>query len=152
MTARRPGQPARPAARDGPTERELWHTAYLRNKIVDSRGFDSSRILMLRGGILTSIGNFPEVLSQQILAGIILGGRSGALGHPVEVSFRPKTHTRHIRNSQNSKNFVLEVASTAQHSNRWTGLTGRENWNRERGSHHEITLCSLLGYRQTTFE
>ena len=28
----------------------------LRTKILDFRGFDSSRILILRGGILTSIG------------------------------------------------------------------------------------------------
>ena len=28
-------------------------------KILDFRGFDSSRILVLRGGILMSIGDFP---------------------------------------------------------------------------------------------
>ena len=44
-------------------------------KILDFRGFDSSRILSLSGGILMSIGNFPESLNQRILAGIILGGR-----------------------------------------------------------------------------
>ena len=49
----------------------------LRSKILDSGGFDSSRILMLRGGILMSMGNFPECLSQSILVGIILVGRLG---------------------------------------------------------------------------
>ena len=43
-------------------------TAHLRTKILDFRGFDSSRILILWGGILRSIGNFPESLSQRILA------------------------------------------------------------------------------------
>ena len=38
-------------------------------KILDVRGFDSGRISILRGGVLMSIGNFPEVLSQQILVG-----------------------------------------------------------------------------------
>ena len=42
-----------------------------------SEGFDSSRILILRVGIPRPIGNFPEQLSQGILAGITLVGRSG---------------------------------------------------------------------------
>ena len=41
-------------------------TANLRTKVLDFRGFDSSIILILRGGILMSIGNFPESLSQAI--------------------------------------------------------------------------------------
>ena len=44
-------------------------TANLRTKIPDFRGFDSSRILILRGGILMSMGNSLERLSQAILAG-----------------------------------------------------------------------------------
>ena len=36
-------------------------TANLRTKILDFRGFDSSRILIVRGGILMSIGDFPEI-------------------------------------------------------------------------------------------
>ena len=42
-------------------------TAYTPNpptNIVGFRGLDSSIILILRGGILTPIGNFPESLSQ----------------------------------------------------------------------------------------
>ena len=50
-------------------------TANLRTTILDFRGFDSSRILILRGGLLMSIGNFLESLSQAILVGIILVGR-----------------------------------------------------------------------------
>ena len=51
-------------------------TASLRTKIMDFRGSDSSRILILRGGILRPIGNAPESLSQRIL-GIILKGSLG---------------------------------------------------------------------------
>ena len=36
-------------------------TANLCTKILDFRGFDSSRILISRGGILMSIGDFPEI-------------------------------------------------------------------------------------------
>ena len=52
-------------------------TANLRTKNLDFRGFDSSIILILRGGILRSVRIFLESLSQQILAGIISAGRSG---------------------------------------------------------------------------
>ena len=52
-------------------------TANLHTKILDLRGFDSSIILILRGGIRMSIGNIPESLSQAILIGIILVGRLG---------------------------------------------------------------------------
>ena len=52
--------------------------ANLRTKILDFRGFDSSRILILRDGILVSIGNLQEILSRRILVGIILVGRLGA--------------------------------------------------------------------------
>ena len=45
-------------------------TADLRTKILDFGGFDSGRVLMLRGESLLSIGSFPEILSQRILAGI----------------------------------------------------------------------------------
>ena len=54
-------------------------TANLRAKILNFRGFYSSGILILRGGILMSIGNIPEISSQQILVGIILAGRVGVM-------------------------------------------------------------------------
>ena len=44
-------------------------TPSLPTNIVDFRGFDSSIILILRDGILMSIGDFPESLSQAMLAG-----------------------------------------------------------------------------------
>ena len=50
-------------------------TADLRTKTLDFRGFDSSRILILRGGILMSIGNFPERFSRATFVGMILVGR-----------------------------------------------------------------------------
>ena len=54
-------------------------TADLRAKIQDFSGLDSRIILILMGGILMSIGNFPESLGQAILVGIILVGRFGHL-------------------------------------------------------------------------
>ena len=44
---------------------------------MDFRGFDSSIILILRGGILTPIGDVPESLSQAMLVGTMLVGRLG---------------------------------------------------------------------------
>ena len=54
---------------------EMDHATNLRTEILDFRGFGSSRILILRGGIPRPKGNFPEMLSQGILAGVILVGR-----------------------------------------------------------------------------
>ena len=54
-------------------------TANLRTKILDFRGFDSSRILILKRGILMSKGISPENLSQAILLGL-LGRVLGRLG------------------------------------------------------------------------
>ena len=51
------------------------HTANSPTNIVDFRGFDSSIMLHLRGGILMSMGNLPEVLSQAMLVGTMLVGR-----------------------------------------------------------------------------
>ena len=55
----------------------VWVTANLPTNIVNFGGFDSSIILILRVGILMSIGNFPESLSQAILMGVMLVGRLG---------------------------------------------------------------------------
>ena len=73
----RGGQEARGGGggRVGPTD---WDTANLRTEILDFRGFDSSRILSLRDGILMSVWDFPEMLSQQILVGMIFVGTLGA--------------------------------------------------------------------------
>ena len=53
------------------------NTANLPTNMMDLRGFDSSMILIIRGGILRTKGDFPETLSQAILAGIMLVGRLG---------------------------------------------------------------------------
>ena len=37
-------------------------------KILDFGGLDPSRVLILRGGILRYMGDFPESLSQRIVA------------------------------------------------------------------------------------
>ena len=47
--------------------------------IVEFEGLDSSIILILRGGIPRSIGNFPESLSQAMLVGTMLVGRLGVI-------------------------------------------------------------------------
>ena len=56
----------------------VYDTANLPTNIVDFRGLDPSRILNLRGGILMSVGDFLESLSQAMLVGIMLVGRLGA--------------------------------------------------------------------------
>ena len=61
-------------------ESQRRRTADLWTKILDFSGFDSSRVLSVRGGILLPIGDFPESLSQAILVGIILVGRLGVAG------------------------------------------------------------------------
>ena len=53
------------------------NTPNLPANIVDFGGFDSSIMLFLRGGILMSIGDFPESLSQAMLVGTMLVGRLG---------------------------------------------------------------------------
>ena len=58
----------------------LATTANLRNNIMDFRGFDSSMIFSLRGGIPRPIGDFLESLSRAISVGIMLGGRLAAKG------------------------------------------------------------------------
>ena len=55
--------------------------ANLRTKILDFRWLDSGIILISRGGIPRSIGNFPETWSQAILVGRFLVGRLG-ISHP----------------------------------------------------------------------
>ena len=64
----------------------------VRTEILDFAGFDSSRILVLRGGIPRHTGNFPESVSQQILAGIISVGRLLARRRiPLAAQTRPST-------------------------------------------------------------
>ena len=65
-------------AREGDLDLQFTGAANLRTKILDFRGFDLSRISILTGGILISIGNLLDISSQQNLAGRILVGRLGA--------------------------------------------------------------------------
>ena len=53
---------------------------------MDFRGLDSSVILILRAGIPRPIGDFPEILSQAMLVGMMSVGRSGGLqkAHRIE--------------------------------------------------------------------
>ena len=45
----------------GRLSKEVWGTANLSTKILDFRGLDSSRVLILRGEILMPIGNSQKV-------------------------------------------------------------------------------------------
>ena len=54
-------------------------TANLPTDIVDFAGFNSSIILNLRGGVLMSIGDFRESLSQAMLVGVMLVGGLGVV-------------------------------------------------------------------------
>ena len=69
--------------RPGSTTRPSTCTPNLPTHIVDFGGFDSSIMLILRGGIPRPIGDFPESLSRAMLVGttsvgIMSVGRSGA--------------------------------------------------------------------------
>ena len=52
-------------------------TPNLPTNIVEFTGFDSSIILIQRGGIPRFIGDFPESLSQAMLVGVMLVGGLG---------------------------------------------------------------------------
>ena len=58
------------------------YTANLPSNIVGFKGFDSSTILIQRGGIPRPKGNFPESLSQAMLVGITLVGKLGVPNVP----------------------------------------------------------------------
>ena len=49
---------------------------------MDFRGFDLNIISMLRGGILMSIGDFPEILSQAMLVGCNVSREIGSTELP----------------------------------------------------------------------
>ena len=65
------------------------HTPNLPTNIVDFGGFDSSIILILRGGIPRPIGDFPESLSQAMLVGCDvsreIGRITNTLSHNISV-------------------------------------------------------------------
>ena len=55
----------------------VYSTPNLPTNIVDFRGLDLSIILISRGGILMSIGDFPQSLSRAMLVGTMLVGVLG---------------------------------------------------------------------------
>ena len=57
--------------------KHIRSTPNLPTNIVDFSGFDSSIILIFRGGIPMPIGDFPESLSQAMLVGVMLVRRLG---------------------------------------------------------------------------
>ena len=61
-----------------------YHAANLPTNIADARGFDSRIILIPRGGILVSIGNFQEDLSQAMLVGVMSVGRLGVVYYIIQ--------------------------------------------------------------------
>ena len=64
-------------ARKGWWCKNVTSTANPPTNIVDFGGFDSSIILISRGGIPRPIGDFPQCLSQAMLVGIMSVGRLG---------------------------------------------------------------------------
>ena len=77
-------------ANDGKSESQgSESTANLRTKILDFRGFDSNIILVLRGGILMSIGYFPEVVESTILSRDSFSREIGCTATPTPVTPLP---------------------------------------------------------------
>ena len=75
-------RPHRPVARADASQARtpttnVRQTANLPTNIVDFGGFDSSIILVLRGGILVPTGDFPENMSQAMLVGCNFSRRIG---------------------------------------------------------------------------
>ena len=108
----------------------LAPTANLRTEILELRRFDSSRILILRGGILMSIGDFPESLSQAILVGIMLLGRfvvksprrRRGKGAPTRSDFGRERHSRPSKILKGS--WVSPATHTACSMSRQSSLLG----------------------------
>ena len=87
-----------------PQGRSAVCTANLRTDIMDFRGFDSSIILIIRGGIPRPTGDFPESLSQAILVGIILVGRLGVSYTPHSNNCNNNKKNSNINNNNNNNN------------------------------------------------
>ena len=94
-----------------------YHTPDLPTNIVDFRGFDSSIILKLRGGILGPIGNFTELLSQAMLDVSREIGRNYSYQTPATSHYTP-TIRRHA---------TLRCATRPIHVLRMMKNTGSRN-------------------------
>ena len=66
-------------------------------------------ILILRGGILMPIGDFPKSLSQAILVGIMLVGRLGVLLYLLYCTSRAEPSELHTARFQFGANVVIQV-------------------------------------------
>ena len=77
----------------------------LRTKILDFGGFDSSMTLVLWGGILTPIGDFPESLSQRISVEIISVGILG-------VGRDRHSHTHQAKQIRNNTKYTTNKQAT----------------------------------------
>ena len=67
-------------------------TPNLPTNIVDFGGFDSSIILILRGGILRPIRDVPESLTQAIIVGMMSVGGLGVLQPLPDATWRDTMH------------------------------------------------------------
>ena len=71
---------------------------------MDFGGLDSSGVLILRVRIIISTGNFPEMLSQRISAGIISVGRLDSLrGSSVKIGAIQRRLARFLRKDDTHK-------------------------------------------------
>ena len=98
---RRPRRPPvlRPISHSPPVLQTLTSTLYninickqhstpnLPTNIVGFKGLDPRMMSIQRGGVLTSVGNLPESLSQAMLVGTMLVGRLGVLFGPSMLSY-----------------------------------------------------------------
>ena len=98
--------------------RALRRTANLPAKILDFRGFDSSRLIILSGGILMSIGSFPELSSQQLLVGIILVGRLGVSIHMHDHAATISTSLTFCSTARHCAHMLLAVCHTVSRATR----------------------------------
>ena len=107
-----------------PRSARMCCTANLRTNIMDFRASDSSIILIMRGGILRSIGDFPESLMHAVLVGAISAGRLGVqLTQGLADLFRQRNTP-----SSHSKNSLYKICSkgwVAQAPFCWLAITNK---------------------------
>ena len=130
-----------------------WTTANLPTNIVDVRGFDSSIMLILRGGIPRPKGVFLESLSQAILVVIILVGRLGVqtaqIGegqlHPWwerRIAARPSAPEN---STERRQRYTMFVGWANNHFNNLRF----DNWNRENTWNGNRTIIEFLSVFET---
>ena len=78
---------------------KVHNTPNLPTNMVDFSGLDSSTILLRRGGILMSTGNFLESLSQAMLVGTRFVGRLGVGGLRIHTKVQDALDALDLRRS-----------------------------------------------------